>query len=393
MTDIPDGIQLTAFDETFYKDPYAVYKRLREAEPVHRDGASFYEGGSYSISEFEIVKALLSDNRLSVDPRTVGLRRDPRADNPVTLREPDMMNLDNPEHHRLRSLVQKAFTPSSITNFEPDIKRIVASCFDAISDDSFDVVKLISKPVPTIVIAGYIGVNSEDHEQFKAWTDALLLQGYPMPTDEQWRTIVDADTEFREYVTSVIQERRDSPENDLISRLLVAQDEGKLLSDQEVVDMCQLLIGAGNFTTTDLISNSIYQMIESGTDATAEQIVEETLRFDPPSLNARRFVKEDIEVSGVKIPKGSVVNLLTGAANHDPKAIQDPDTFNPKRETVTNLAFGRGAHHCLGASLAKLEATIVVEEFRERYPNARISNSKRTRRMDFRGFQQLIVEI
>jgi cytochrome P450 len=396
MTDIPDGLRLTPFDEDFFSNPYAVYKRLRLLDPVHKDDESFYEE-SWTISDYESVKTLLMDDRLSVDPGVIGLRRDPRVDNPVTLRQPDMMNLDNPDHQRLRSLVHKAFTPSSINQFSDRIKQIVEDCLNNIAGDpagkSFDIVSSFAKPIPTIVIAEFIGVDSSHHLSFKKWTDSLLLQGYPLPTESQWTEIVSADRSLRDYVKSVITDRRKNPQDDLVSRLVAAHDEDDILSDREIVDMCYLLIGAGNFTTTDLISNSIYSMLKAGSQYDPHLVVEETLRFDPPAMGVRRFVMADIEVRGITIPRGSVVNLLTGAANHDPEQFEEPDTFLPDRNTSGHLAFGRGIHHCLGAPLARLEAKTAVQMFNERFPEARMDSSKRNKRMDFRGFVSLVVTV
>lgn len=397
MADIPDGLQLTPFDPEFLDDPYRVYLRLRSADPVHKDSTSFFENGSWTISSYDTVKALLTDKRLSVDPRQVGLRRDPRADNAVTLRDPDMMNLDGADHQRLRGLVQKAFTPSSVQAFGPRIEAIATKRLELISDPTFDVVSQIAKPLPTIVIAEYLGVDSSDHEKFKAWTDSLLKQGYPMPTEAQWDEIIDADRQLRNYVSGVIESRRESPQDDLVSRLIEAREQGQLLSDKEIVDMCFLLIGAGNFTTTDLISNTIFSALTHRPTEPSAEIVEETLRHDPPTLGIRRFVVEDLEVEGSRIPKGSVVNLLVGAANHDPAVFSDSDSFTCSRSRSSgsgrHLSFGRGPHHCLGASLARLEATITLDKFRAKFTNAEIASYKRSKRMDFRGFDRLLVNV
>ncbi len=389
--DIPDGIELTAFDEGFAADPYGVYERLRRLDPIHKDTVSFYDN-SWTIADYATVRRLLLDDRLSVDPRTIGVRRDPRADNAVTLRDPDMMNLDGPDHRRLRALVQRGFTPSSVERFKPRVEAIVESCLDALEGSTFDVVVSVSKPIPTIAIAEYLGIDSSHHLQFKQWTDDLLLQGYPMPTQAQWDKILAADQALRGFVIELIEERRRAPADDLVSRLIAAQEKEDRLSDAEIVDMCYLLIGAGNFTTTDLISNCIYELASAAerSDDVA-QVVEECLRFDSPVLAVRRFVTQDIEVEGHVILRGSVVNLLLGAANHDPAVFDHADSFVSSRAANPHLTFGRGVHHCLGASLAKLEAQVTIHKFFERFPNPEIVSMKRSKRMDFRGFDQLVV--
>ncbi|NKB98118.1 MAG: cytochrome P450 [Pseudomonadales bacterium] len=387
---IPDGVQLTAFDDDFYRDPYAIYEKLRRLDPIHKDAQSFF-GESWTISQYSLVHSLLRDDRLSVDPRSIGLRRDPRADNAVTLREPDMMNLDGDDHQRLRKLVQKAFTPKLVHQSSDRIERVIDERMALVTESVFDVVSQLSKPIPTIVIADFIGVDSSDHEQFKAWTDTLLMQGYPMPSAEQWQAIVAADGELRTYMVEVIERRRQTPAEDLVSRLTVAQSEEGQLNDREIIDMVCLLIGAGNFTTTDLISNVIYHsLLQEQGSATPEAIVAECLRFDSPVLAVRRFVKEDIALRDVVLQKGSVVNLLLGAANHDPDVFPAGDEFQISASD-RSITFGRGVHHCLGAALAKMEATLTLTKFRERFPNAKLIDSERSRRMDFRGFRSLSV--
>jgi len=263
MTDIPDGIELTPFDDKFYSDPYEVYARLRSLDPVHRDISSFYKN-SWTVTDFDNVRSLLRDKRLSVDSRKVGVARDPRADNAVTNAAPNMMNLDEPDHSRLRSLVQKAFTPSRVKAFRPRVEQIVRRQIDQIKVlGTTELVASYAKPIPTIVIAEFFGLDSADHELFKAWTDSLLKQGYPIPTQSQWDGIVSADKAFREYMKSIVRERKQTPKDDLITALVLSHSDSDKLSEDELVDMCCLLVGAGNFTTTDLISNSILALLQN----------------------------------------------------------------------------------------------------------------------------------
>ncbi len=355
MTDVPEGIQLTPFDPLFEKDPYAVYARLRDAAPVH------YDGVSYTVSGYAEVAALLKDKRLTVDARSVGLVRDPRADNPVTRRAPDMMNIDGPEHARLRAMVSQAFTPNSVNGFRPRVEAIAQRLIADLPRE-FDAVASYAKPLPTIVIAEYIGVDAARHADFKHWTDTLLMQGYPMPTQAQWDQIVEADQLMRDYMSSVIVERSVNPRDDLVSRL------NKLAATpNEVVDMCALLVGAGNFTTTDLIGNALLRFTEADRSRIPE-FVDETLRLDPPAQSMRRWALEDIEIGAQTIQAGSQVLLFIGAANHDPKA-------------GAHLAFGKGVHHCLGAAFARLETEVALSTM----PPFEIQSFKRRKSMMFRG--------
>ncbi len=386
---LPEGLQLTPFDPTFFEDPYAVYKTLRTGDPCHQETTSFYPGDTWTVTSFELVEQLLKDQRLSANPNKIGLPRDPRANNSVTNRKPDMMTLDGTDHHRLRRAVQKAFTPTSVEQFRYRISETFAECVKDLPS-RFDLVATIAKPLPTIVIAEYIGVDSSAHIAFKQWTDDLSLQGYPMPTDEQWRTIVAADSNLRSHIRQVIEHRRRNLDNDLVSRLI--QDNA--LTNTEVVDMCCLLIGAGNFTTTDLISNAILACLQHGTKSgDFGVVVDECLRFDSPSMVVRRFAIEDIQIEDTTIRSDSVVNLVIAAANHDPTVFDSPDQFIADRKSNSHLSFGRGVHHCLGAPLAKLEAAIVLEAFFDRFPSAQLVSFERDKRMSFRGCRSLVVEV
>ncbi len=364
MSDTPEGIQLTPFDPEFERDPYGVYAKLREAARVH------YDGTSYIVSGYAEVEALLKDKRLSVDPRKVGQLRDPRADNPVTRRAPDLMNLDDPEHARLRGLVNRAFTPSSVAAFRPKIEAIAETLVEQLPRE-FDAISSFANPLPTIAIAEFMGIDSDRHTEFKRWTDTLLLQGYPLPTEEQWRRVVEADGAMRNCMREIVRDRQQARRDDLVSRLVDAD-----ASEDEVVDMCCLLVGAGNFTTTDLIGNALLRFKEDDRERIPE-FVEDTLRLDPPSQSVRRWALEDVEIAGSTIKAGSQVLLLIGAANHDPDA------------AGSHLSFGRGIHHCLGAPLAQLETEVALSVF----PSFDVRSFKRRKSLMFRGCSEVHVAL
>jgi cytochrome P450 len=363
MASIPEGIQLTAFDPEFARDPYAVYARLREAAPVHWDGTA------YTISGYAEVEALLKDPRLSVEPGKLGMQRDPRADNPVTRRAPDMMNLDAPEHTRLRKLVNRAFTPSSVKAFRAKIEAI-AKQLTADLPAEFDAVERLAKPLPTIAIAEYIGIDPSRHVEFKQWTETLLMQGYPLPSPGQWDAIVDADAAMRDCISQAISERRQTLADDLVSRLI----ESEATTD-EVIDMCCLLVGAGNFTTTDLISNALLRFTEQDRSRIGD-FVDDTLRLDTPALSLRRWALEDIAIGDKVLKKGRPVLILLAAANHDPQG-------------GPHLSFGRGIHHCLGAALARAETEVALECM----PPFEVTSFKHRKSLMFRGCTKLQVRL
>lgn len=400
---IPDGIDLTPFSERFADNPYTVYKELREKDPAHRDVVGRYEN-SWTITSYDLIRKLLASGVLSVDPRKFGQRRDPRADNPVTLRDPDMMNLDEPDHSRLRSLVAHAFSPRHLAAFEPRIEKIVEEAIAKIDDTApFDFVQAFAKPVPTIVVAELLGVDPEHHREFKNWTDTLLLQGFPQPTEAQWQAIVEADAALRATIEVAIAERRERPREDLISRLIAARDEEDKLSESEIIDMCSLIIAGGNFTTTDLMSTLVFRVLEkegawknlAKDRARIDEAVEEALRFDGPSLSVGRFLLEDVEIDGHFFQKGDALTLVLAAANHDPQMWRDhdPDVFEPARAPLPHLAFGHGLHTCLGARLVRLEASVALKTLIKAYPDLHLPDQPIEYRkvMGFRGLKRLMV--
>ena len=387
-SDIPDGMDLTPFNPQFRDDPYPIFERVRSLDPVHRDVQSFYPN-SWTIASHEHVSACLKDERLSVDCRKVGLVRDPRADNAVTRAEPDMMTLDNPDHQRLRHTVQRSFTPARISRRADDI-RDTSRALLAGQIGRFDVVEVLAKPLPTIVIANFLGVDAGDHPTFKAWTEDLLLQGYPQPTAEQWDRIVAASDAIASYMGAAMAERGQRPGEDFLSDLCAADK----LSEKEKLRMATLLIGAGNFTTTDLIGNTLYAWLRFG-GVPSPRFVDEVLRFDSPSLSVRRFATADVTLDDRTMIKGSVVNLLLAAANHDPAVFRTPARFDaerPPQEAAKHLAFGGGSHHCLGARLASLQAHIALDVFVDMFPNAKLESVTHNKTLGFRGCRSLIVQ-
>ena len=398
---VPEGMQLTPFDDTFRKMPYAVYRLLRERAPVHHGGVSQYPD-AWVISNYEHAVRILQERETCVDPRKVGLERDPRESNAVTTRAPDMLGLDDPDHLRLRRLVQKAFTPKSVEAFRPHIEQIVDQIIaDLKTRSEFDIVADFAKPVPTRAIAELFGVNPEDHRDFKRWTDILIKQGYPMPTEAQWAEILQADADLRDYFERIVAERRAVPKEDLVTALIRAKDEDDKLTEDEIISMCTLLIGAGNVTTTDLIGNGLLALFEHPDQMAklraepelTENAVEEILRYDSSVTMVNRFVTTDLELGGKTIPAGCPVSILLGAGNHDPALCERPDAFDIERAPADHLTFGRGSHICLGAPLARLETQIAITKLLAAFPDLELIEDRVERRkmILFRGCKSLRV--
>ena len=278
----------------------------------------------------------------------------------------------------MSALVQHPFTPNSVTAFKPRLEAIAERCLAGASEP-IDIANSLSKPLPTIAIAEFIGFDSRYHVDFKAWTNSLTKRGYPMPTERQWSEIIQADQAMRECLRQLTEERRIEANDDLVTRLIVAEEQEQKLSTEEIIDMCFLLVGAGNFATTDLISNCIFADLQIDSKVAPEALVQNIANQDSPVLAARRYAVEEISLKSDKTIERSTAVLA--AANHHP---------GNKRRL---LSFGRGVHHCLGAQLARLGAEVAVATSRRLFPDARLLSSERSKRLGFRYFRNLIVEV
>jgi cytochrome P450 len=376
------GASFDPLAPAFRSDPHPQYRRLRERDPVHR---SFIAGG-WALSRFHDVEAVLRDPRFSSDDRSWSRferirRRNVKAG--VWEEEgfkPSLLRLDPPDHTRLRRLVTKAFTPRAIAALEPRVEKLVSELLDAAaSAGALDVIRDLAYPLPVIVIAELLGVPSSDLARFKHWSDELV-RSIGVSTLDDLRRARRASEELAAYFAGIAEERRREPREDLISALLVAEEAGEQLSMDEVFSTCTLLLVAGNETTTNLIGNGVVALLRHPQElarlredpACIGNAVEEMLRFDGPVQLTSRFPLEDVEwPSGHTFRKGQQVLLMIAAANRDPEANPDPERFDVARPEVRHLAFGHGAHFCLGAALARLEARHAVGALVGRFPGLR----------------------
>jgi cytochrome P450 len=379
---LPGGVQLTAIDEAFRRDPYPVLNKLRERAPVYDDR----ELGRLVVTGHDDVKQSLHDR---------GFYNDPRKANPGTFsreviagsaafagQEPSMLLMDDPDHRRLRSLVSAPFRPHAIERWRPRIRAIVKSVLDRIEGDEFDLIESFAGPVPTVVIAEMLGVDPTLHEQFKRWSDLLVQVGFnPFPTPEQAEAGGDAIRALEDYLLAEIAQRSANPGEDLLGDMIRAEEEGEKLSAEEIVIQCRLLLVAGNVTTTDLIGNGVKALLQHPEQlaklrASPELIanaVEEMLRYDSPVTNSARIPDRDVSISGCPVAKGSSLSLSLAAANRDPGIYPDPDVFDIERADTHHQSFGGGRHLCLGAHLARLEAQEAILGLLQRYPNLALS--------------------
>ncbi|MDE0393885.1 MAG: cytochrome P450 [Gammaproteobacteria bacterium] len=366
------GFAYNPFSPKTAQDPYPAYAELRSRAPVYR--SRLLQG--WILTRHADVNAILRDHRrFGSDPRkgTIPARR--RAMLPPA-EEYTMLMLDPPDHTRLRALVNKAFTPRAVAALESRIRGTLTALLDEITDPAaFDLMDCVARPLPVIVIAEMLGVPPEDRAMFRSWSAkrARLLE--PTIGIREWRGGKTAGQAFDAYFRRVIRERRDSPQDDIVSALLRAQDEGARLSDRETLNMLRLLLAAGNETTVNLIGNGVLALLRHpeqlerlrGDPGLIAGAVEELLRFDSPVQADFRRVLVDCEVDGHSLRQRENVVLLLGAANRDPELFQDPDRLDVGRHARQHVSFGRGIHHCLGAPLARLEGRIALEMLLERF--------------------------
>lgn len=358
---LPTGIQLTNLDPAFREDPYPILADLRAREPVHHDR----ELGRYLLTRHDDVHAVLYDLELWSDPRrsnpeTFSRRFLHRGDE-----EPSMLLMDDPGHKRLRGLVRRSFTPRAIELWRGRVRAVAERLVAALPEGRFDAIGDFADTLPTVVIAEMLGLDPDNHAEFKAWSDDIAVAGFnPAPKPEEVDKAERARVCIDALLQSELEARRAQPGDDLMSDMVQTVLDGDQLTDVEIVRQCNLLLLAGNLTTTDLIGNAIKAFIDHpdqqallrAKPALLENAVEEVLRYDSPVTNSGRIAHRDLEFGGIQIAKGENLAVSTAAANRDPAVYPDPDRFDIEREDTHHHAFGGGRHFCLGAHLARMEA-------------------------------------
>ena len=354
----------------FVAHPYDVYARLREQAPV----AFFEPSSQWVVSRWEDVNALLRDRRLGrtylhrFTHEEFGRQAPPPEHEPFhVLNGNGLLDLEAPDHSRIRRLVSKAFTPRMVESLRPTVQRLAEELVGSLVEaGGGDLVAAVAEPLPVAVIAEMLGVPEADRGLLRPWSADITGMFELNPTEEAAQRAVRASVEFSDYLRALIAERRIEPGDDLVSALIAVMDEGDRLSEQEMVSTCVLLLNAGHEATVNSTASgwwALFRHPEQLARLRAEPrtlmptAVEELLRFDTPLQMFERWVLDDIEVGGQLIPRGSEIALLFGSANRDPSRFADPDRFDLGRVDNPHLTFGAGIHFCLGAPLARLELT------------------------------------
>nr|WP_258170227.1 cytochrome P450 [Paenibacillus sp. MYb67] len=359
------------FTKEFTHNPYPVYEKLRKDEPVFR--VMFPQGEfGWMITRYEDAVQILKDPRFSKD-----MVRRYGADN-QSIFSNNMLFSDPPDHKRLRGLVQKAFTPKLIANMRSHIQHIADDLLDNLpSQDKMNLIDDFAFPLPIIVISEILGVPAQDRDQFRIWSNTVI----DASTAESAELFEQHSKEFTDYLTAWFAKVRQDPGTDLISQLVIAEESGQQLTEQELLGVVSLLIIAGHETTVNLIGNGILALLEHPEQRELlikqpeliHNAIEEMLRYNGPvEFSTSRWALEDIEFRGQHIAQGELVIVALDSANRDEQQFKDADIFDITREKSSHLAFGKGIHLCLGAPLARLEGEIAVSTLLNRFPNIQL---------------------
>lgn len=407
--------QSVAFDpmsEAFQQDRYAMLNGLRNSTPIHSYPGESLGGRKFTnwvFTAYEDILFVLRDKRFIHEMRKVlpeGAVPPPPPEIQTLAKSQQNMMLfrDPPDHTRLRSLVNKAFTPRMVASLEPRITSIVNELLAPFEEGAtFDFVREVAIPLPVIVIAELLGVPVADREVFKAWSTAFAQTIDFSPSME---TLVEGEKvtiSFRDYFADLAQERTKNPQNDLVSELVRVGIDGDKLSDDELVDMCILILVAGHETTTNLLANGIYAFTQFPDQQSllrehpewCESAVEEVLRYESPIQFTSRGIAEGLTYKGHDMQQGDFVEVWLAAANRDPSIFADSDSFDITRANNRHLAFGQGIHYCLGAPLARKEGAIAFTQMMKRYPSIRLATDTVTWYPSplFRSLQALMIQV
>jgi cytochrome P450 len=373
-------VEFAPTDLGFIADPYPVYAELREREPVGYDEATDH----WLISRYEDVNALLRDRRFGRTYLHAATHAEMGHPDPPAWHGPfwglinaGILDMEPPNHTRVRRLVSKAFTPRFVEGLRPRVQGIMDDLVDQVDGaGEFDLMR-VAEPLPVTVIAEMLGVPSSDQHHLRPWSAHICKMYELNPSEDMQRDAVRASTEFSAYLRELARARKHDPGEDLISQLSMVADAGEMLTEDELVGTCVLLLNAGHEATVNSTLLGWWSLFRDpdrlkelrADHSLLPNAIEELLRFDTPLQMFERWVLEPFEIHGVEIPRGAELGLLFGSANHDPSVFDRPDELDLTREPNPHLAFGAGIHFCLGAPLGRQELQVSFSTLMDRFPN------------------------
>ncbi|MDF2760197.1 MAG: cytochrome hydroxylase [Thermomicrobiales bacterium] len=404
-TQLPADIERIDLSDPEYREhAFERYEEMRARCPVSRAIITSGQGGAdeqaifnrplWLVTDYEEGSRALLDRAITVEMTSV-LTPEQLAQMPETPPEfqplmRNILNVDPPEHTRLRKLVQPSFTASAIEKLRPRIQQIVGDLLDAAEtvaaergerapDRQMELISQFSYPLPITVVCDMLGIPPQDREQTRHWSENLLSAQSPERMEEIRRNI----GEFITYLRDLFARKRETPEDDLISQLLQVEVEGDRLTEDEVLAMVFILFVAGHITTVNLIANGVFALLTNPEQAAklrsdpslVVNAVEEVMRYyGPAETTTPRFAGEDVELGGQAIAKGDPLLVVLAAADRDPARFADPQAFDITRgDANRHIAFGKGIHACLGAPLARLEGQVALSTLFRRYPDLRLA--------------------
>jgi cytochrome P450 len=399
------------FDPSWSSDPWPLYAELRDGAPIHRSPLGFWV-----VARHADCLSLLRDRRVSSNSMNVastglpdGIRRRDADDGAMAAAMVELRPFlfrDPPDHTRLRGLVSKAFTPKVVEGLRDRTQHIVDELLDrAIELGEVDLVEALAHPLPVRIICDLLGVPVEDQGLFTVWSASLARGLDPdfLLSQEVLDARAEAVMQFAEYFFGLLADRRANPGDDLLSRLVQAEDEGTVLSEPEMLSTCILLLVAGHETTVNLIAGGALALLEHPDQLhrfrhdpeVNRSAIEEMLRFVSPVQLTGRVVMEDLVLGGVQLKAGEFVMVLLASGNRDPDHFDDPGRFDVARTPNNHLGFGFGIHHCLGAPLARLEAQVALTSLAGRAPDLALATDSVSYKSNIvlRGMEALPVSI
>jgi cytochrome P450 len=376
-------------DPAFVADPYPIYEELRRDRPVTYDEGTDH----WLVARHADVNALLRDRRLGrtylhlASNEEMGRAPDTEWHEPFWhLIRNGILDMEPPDHTRVRRLVSKAFTPAFVEGLRPRVERIVDELVDGVQGaGEFDLLPAIAEPLPVTVIAEMLGIPVADHHHLRPWSADICKMYELDPSEPSQRDAVRASGEFSAYLRELSRARRARPGDDLISALAQVLDEGDTLTEDELIGTCVLLLNAGHEATVNVTTIGWWSLFRNRGElarlradpSLVPTAVEELMRFDTPLQMFERWALEPIEILGVEVPRGAEFGLLFGSANHDPAVFDDPGRLDLGRAPNPHLSFGAGIHFCLGAPLARIELQTSFATLLRRLPNMELAEEPR----------------